>query len=348
MSYKLVLSIFSWMHHRIFYLMLLAYALSAIFPLAGTQIHSIHFSGDFFGFQAKVFFPSILLSAMLIIAGYGLKFSEIQTVGRSWRQFLAVLFIYPLIPLFLMGMLIIAASLWHDQKEIYSIIIAIVLVISMPIASSSAVWTMNNGGNTAMTVSLIIGSTLLCPFVEPVVLQSVARITAAEYSASFLDLLQASGISFMAFSVALPVCIGFLLRMVLPSDWPEKIRPSLKGFNVLILLLLNYSNASLSLPGIIQDPDYDFYGLIICVTICFMAAGFAGAYWLGAKAFGMERQEIISTTFSLGMRNNGAALTIAAVTLSGFPEVMLSIIALNLWQQLGASFFESKFFGKHT
>ena len=86
------------------------------------------------------------------------------------------------------------------------------------------------------------------------------------------------------------------------------ISPYLKLSNFGVLALLNYSNASISLPGVLSQPDPDFVlvMLIVVILLCFVMFG---ASYLVSRAFGADRAGTVSLMFGLGMNNKrGAAI----------------------------------------
>ncbi len=117
----------------------------------------------------------------------------------------------------------------------------------------------------------------------------------------------------------------------------------LKLANYFILLVLNYSNASLTLPSLILKPDIDFIAMCLTIVTLLCLSGFyAGASI--SKIFDTTRSEKASLMFGLGMNNNGTGLVLASISLSDHPEVMVPIILYNLVQHLVASFVDKRYF----
>ena len=67
-------------------------------------------------------------------------------------------------------------GLWHDAAEAQAILIGLALVASMPIAGSSSSWSQHSDGDLALSLGLVLVSTLLSPWSTPLVLQSVAPL----------------------------------------------------------------------------------------------------------------------------------------------------------------------------
>jgi BASS family bile acid:Na+ symporter len=54
----------------------------------------------------------------------------------------------------------------------------------------------------------------------------------------------------------------------------------LKLVHSAILLLLNYSNASVSLPSSVADPDWDFLALTMGIVVSLCAFSFSAGWWI--------------------------------------------------------------------
>jgi len=110
----------------------------------------------------------------------------------------------------------------------------------------------------------------------------------------------------------------------------------LKLINYGILVLLNYSNASLTLPKAVSQPDIDFLAVMLVITTALCIATFVSGYLL-ARIFRTNQDDMVSLMFGLGMHNNGTGLVLASMALAGHPQVLLPIIFYNLVQHLVAS-----------
>ena len=129
--------------------------------------------------------------------------------------------------------------------------------------------------------------------------------------------------------------LGIVLWLVLGESRITAAKPTLKLLNSLNLLVLNYSNASVSLPKALAEPDWDFLGVILIIVVGMCVLAFT-AGWLLSRWFRVELPQRISLMFGLGMNNNGTGLVLATVALPQYPRVMLPIILYNLVQHLVA------------
>jgi BASS family bile acid:Na+ symporter len=113
------------------------------------------------------------------------------------------------------------------------------------------------------------------------------------------------------------------------------------------LLLLNYSNTSVSPPSAFKNWDLDFHLMIFFVTTFLFIVSF-GAGWLIQKFFKIPPAERISLTYGLGMNNNRSGLVLASSAMADHSLIMLPIIFYNLGQQIVAGIFNSKLLRSNT
>jgi BASS family bile acid:Na+ symporter len=89
----------------------------------------------------------------------------------------------------------------------------------------------------------------------PLVLDSVGLMATGDY-AEELHMLAADGTEvFLVLCVVIPSVLGILARSLVGGARIDSARHPLKLANSLNLLLLNYSNASLSLPQVLVEPE---------------------------------------------------------------------------------------------
>jgi BASS family bile acid:Na+ symporter len=127
-----------------------------------------------------------------------------------------------------------------------------------------------------------------------------------------------------------------LLRVITRESAVRQIQPALKIANTVVLLLLCYLNAAVSLPHLVAHPDADLLAMVLAVTVWLCLVMF-GAGWFLACVLRLERARQAPLIFGLGMNNNGTGLVVAATAMQGYPVVLLPILLYNLLQHLAAS-----------
>ena len=215
-------------------------------------------------------------------------------------------------------------------------VVGLALVAAMPIAGASTAWTQNANGNIALSLGLVLISTLLSPLVTPLVLHAVGLVTTGDYSEDLHELASGEVMTFLGAWVILPSLLGILTHRLVGERRIATAKPYLKLSNYCVLILLNYSNASLTLPKAASQPDIDFLAIMLMIVIVLCIAAFLSGYAL-ARMFRTDRNGMVSLMFGLGMNNNGTGLVLASMALADHPEVMLPIIFYNLIQHLVAS-----------
>jgi BASS family bile acid:Na+ symporter len=241
-----------------------------------------------------------------------------------------------LIPMLFIWTISHTLRLWHNADEAQNILTGLALVASMPIAGSSTAWSQNSNGNLALSLGLVLSSTFLSPFTTPVALHAVGLMTTGDYSEDLHELATTPGTNmFLLLCVILPSLLGLAVRTLIGRARHNGAKVPLKLANSIVLLTLNYSNASVSLPETIRDPDWDFLAAVLTITTALCLVAFAAGWWI-SRLMKTEMPDRISLMFGLGMNNNGTGLVLAGMALADHPRVMLPIIFYNLVQHLVA------------
>jgi BASS family bile acid:Na+ symporter len=331
--------------HRYFiWIIVSSYLVAAVLPEFGLWIRHQNL-GSVNVMQGKLVFslPLILLATLLFNAGLGVRTAELKHLLHRPFVLFGGLLGNVVIPLVFIITTRFVMGLWHNPDEVQQILVGLALVASMPIAGASTAWAQNANGSLALSLGLILATTILSPLLTPASLHTVGFITIGDYSEDLHELAEHGVVNILGVWVILPSLLGILAQCVVGEHRISAMMPSLKIINYGVLVLLNYSNASLTLPDALSQHDVDFLMIIlgIVTTLCIVA--FASGYWL-AQIFQADRKETVSLMFGLGMNNNGTGLVIASLALTDHPQVMLPIIFYNLIQHLVASLVDRAIF----
>jgi BASS family bile acid:Na+ symporter len=277
----------------------------------------------------------VMLAFLLCNAGLGIETDRLKTLVQCPRVLLAGLAANQLVPVaFLFGVWLVLQP-WHNPEEVQTILLGLALVAAMPVAGSATAWTQNANGDLALGLGLVLASTFLSPLTTRLTFDLVEPMTTGEYRRA-LDQLEGGGTGALLLGcVLLPSLLGMAARPAIGAHRLITARPVLKLANSLILLLLNYSNASVSLPQTVVEPDLDFLAVTLVCVVGLCAFAF-GAGWFLAWLTRAEAAQRTSLMFGLGMNNNGTGLVLASLALAGLPRVLLPIILYNLVQHLVA------------
>jgi BASS family bile acid:Na+ symporter len=236
--------------------------------------------------------------------------------------------------LFIFGVAALLRS-WHSPDDVQNLLVGLAMIAAMPVAGSSTAWSQNANGNVPLSLGLVIASTFLSPVTTPIALHSVGQMATGEHASILHSLAFNNTGSFLTIFVLVPSLLGIAFRMGVGKARITRAKPGLKLINSVNLLLLNYSNASASLPKVVAEPAFDLIGLMLAVVaslclICFLS-GWAVAYFLKT-----DRAQKASLMFGLGMNNNGTGLVLASLALANHHQILLPILLYNLVQHLMA------------
>jgi BASS family bile acid:Na+ symporter len=332
-------------HKYFLAILLLCYALAAVAPAVGLWLRSVQLGRlQLPGHGSLTISASLLmLSFLLFNAGLGIKIAELKGLFNRPAVLLSGFFANLLLPLIVVLALRQFLGLWHSSDELQNLLVGVALIAAMPIAGSSTAWSQNANGNVSLSLGLVMLSTICSPFTTPWVLNVFGGLTTGDYSSDLVELAHQGTNAFMCLTVVLPSILGILVHFLLGEKRTAQLKPSMKLCNFIFLLMLNYSNASLSLPEVVKNPDWDFLGFVYGVTLFLCVFSFF-AGWLLAKFFRTDQSEKASLMFGLGMNNNGTGLVLASMTLADHPAVMLPMIFYTLAQQVLAAAVDLLFF----
>ena len=326
-----------WLHHRFLWFMLGVYLLAAFVPAPGLHLRTFNIGpATSFGHANLLTAPSLLLAILLLNAGLGFRADRLTQILRRPGLLVGGLAANLLVPVLFILAVSLTLRFWHNHAEVQSILVGLALVASMPVAGSSTAWAQNANGDMVLSLGLVVLSTCLSPVTTPAVLHVVGWAASGDYASSLNSLASQQTRMFLLAFVMLPSLVGIGLRTQISEALLASIKPALKLVNMLIVLLLCYSNAAVALPQTVAEPDWDFLACILGVMLVMCMLGF-GAGWGVARAFRADKSRTASLVFGLGMTNNGTGLVIAASALSHMPATVLPVIFYNLVQHIVAA-----------
>jgi bile acid:Na+ symporter, BASS family len=330
------LALSQFVHHHLLWFLISAYAIAAVFPTTGLRIRNISF-GDVSIFQTniQVSLLLLLLATLMFNAGLGVKTSHLKSLMHRTRVLLAGLTANLVIPMGYIFCVTLVMRLWYEPEEAQHILVGLALVAAMPIAGASTAWAQNSNGNLALSLGLVLSSTVLSPVITPVALQAFGEMASEEYETVLQDLAAYGSAGFLGLWIVLPSVMGLCVRFTVPEAQLTAVMPFIKLINSVVLLLLNYSNGSVSLPQAVADRDLDFLAVTLGITTGLCLTAFASGYGL-SRLFKVDQADRVSLMYGLGMNNNGTGLVLASLVLSSYPRVMVPIIFYNLVQHLVA------------
>lgn len=325
----------SFLHHNILWLLIGSYVLAGFCPGPGLGLRELSLGTvDLVG-PVKLTLPLIMLAVLLVNAGLGVRTAQLGTIARHPVALLAGLAGNLAIPIGFIFLVSRVMGLWHNPDEVQNILVGLALVASMPIAGSSTAWAQNTDGSMALSLGLVLGSTFLSPLTTPLALHTVGFMATGDYAEDLHELASAGSKAFLVVGVLIPSVLGIAARGLIGGTRIDRVRPYLKFVNTIILLVLNYSNASVSLPQAVHHPDVDFLVATLAITAGLCTLTFTAGYLI-SRVLRSGPDERASLMFGLGMNNNGTGLVLASLALADHPRVLLPLIFYNLVQHLVA------------
>lgn len=331
------------LHRHLLTWIVLSYALAASWPALGlwlkdTEVLDVGLPHG--GLIVTV--PKLLLSLLLLNAGLRVRVGRIGQVARRPVVMLAGLATNLVVPMLFLALMVPTLRAWHNPDEAAIVLVGLALVTAMPIAGSSTGWAQAANGDMALSLGLVLGSTLLSPLTTPASLHALGAIAPGRYGEELHRLAGRDTGGFLAAWVLLPSVIGVLLRSALGEGRAEAVHRRTRIIAPVALLVLCYVNASSCLPQALGHPDWDFLGIVLTFVTGLCVATFAAGYAL-ARALRADRSQRAALMFGLGMNNNGTGLVLASLALGSQPMVMLPIIVYNLTQHLVAGCVDAIF-----
>jgi BASS family bile acid:Na+ symporter len=314
---------------NLLWLLILAYVLGAVAPAAGLWIRGS--PAGLSGWLLK-----FMLALLLLNAGLGFQTQQLRRLSNGGLVLFTALLAGLAAPLLYVLCVAGIVSMWLPAEPTYQLVLGLAVVASMPAAASSTAWSQNAEGNLALSLGILLASTLLAPLTAPVILQISVGTTESIPPDELRCLLSSATGLFLTQWVVAPVGCGMILRWLLGGARVDRAKPYLKLVNLLNLLVLNYANASLALPGVVRNPEPLTLTFVSLTTVGLALAAFAVALPV-ARIHGVDRAQRASLLFAMGMKNNGAALVLVATAMAQSGPILVPIIFYNLVQHLGAA-----------
>ena len=317
-------------------LILLSYVLAATWPGPGLWIKAAEVIGvDTAAGHLSLSVPTLLLATLMFTAGLRARIGRVgRVVGRP-GVLAAGLVANLAVPMASIALMLPALRHWHSADEAAMILLGLALVTSMPIAGSSTGWSQAADGDMALSLGLVLGSTLLSPLTTPAALHALGSLASGRVGMELHRLAGRDTGAFLTTWVLLPSAFGLLSRALIGEVRAEVAVRRIAPVAPIAILMLCYANASGCLPGVLGDPDWDFLGIVLLFVVALCGLTFAAGHLLG-RFLRVDRGQRASLLFGLGMNNNGTGLVLASVALGSQPMAMMPIIAYNLAQHVVA------------
>jgi BASS family bile acid:Na+ symporter len=330
------------LHRNFLWLLVGSYALAGVAPAGGCWLSGLAETSNLFGCAIRVSAPAVMLGGLLFAAGFAVKGEHLRCVFRRPSALVLGLVASVAVPVLVLLTAAPLLALWHDPVEARDVLVGLAVVAAMPVAGSSAGWSRAADGDCALSLGLVLLSTLLSPITTPLAFGTAAQFVPDDAGGVLSKLAGAGGAGvFVVAWVVLPTALGLAARWAVGGARADAAGPWVKQMTAVVLLLLCYANASACLPGVVAEPDWD------CLALVTVAAGLTcvtafGAGFGVARAVRADPARRAALVFGVGMANNGAGLALAAGALAGCPMALLPVVAVNLVQHLAAGWANTR------
>jgi bile acid:Na+ symporter, BASS family len=331
---KLLLHLYQFLHQHLIWCLMAAYLLGTFWPQWGLWIRGIDVVSEANN-QGGGWLLKAMLGLLLFNAGLGIDTRQIRQMVQCWRVLLAALILSVVAPLTIVVVVGFLRPDFLEPMQFYSLIMGMAIIAAMPVAGSSTAWSQNADGNLALSLGMVLFSTLLSPVSVWLVFHVLATFMPGAVS-ELLALFSARFVAtFLILWIILPAASGVLVRWIIGAERTERIKFVMKFANLISLLVLNYTNAALSLPAMLQKPNAVYLSIVVILMslLCFINFGIAEAL---SRFYRVDAAQRASLFFALGMTNNGAGLVLVSSASAVAGEILLPIIFYNLAQHLGA------------
>ncbi|WP_379968317.1 bile acid:sodium symporter family protein [Ectobacillus sp. sgz5001026] len=276
-----------------------------------------------------VFFADHLKSFAFLVAWIFAFITFTGSLGSSFKSLKRVV-LHPLPTIVVLVILhilmpIVAWLLGHlsfsgDPFTITGLILAVVI----PTGVTSLIWTTIYKGNAVLALSIILIDTLLSPLIVP---YSIALLGGGAVSMDVWPIMK--GLLGM---VVLPSILGMLLNQLTAGKVKTTIGKPLSPFSKIgvgLVVMINSANVAPYLVHINGKL------VLICFMILVISTSGYALSWLTGKVLHFDKEDVITLTFTGGMRNISAG---AVVAITYFPAaVAVPVILGMLFQQTLAS-----------
>lgn len=318
-----------WVHHHFLWLLVTSYLLAAVLPGPGLAIRRLSVTssaGD------EVTAPVLLLALLLFCAASVVKWAQVRELIADPLILLLGLGAVWIVPSLFVSLLGWASSWLLGDYVTNGMLVGVALVAAMPVANSSVAWCQNARGNVALGLGLIVLTIVLSPVATPQMLNLMGlALSQADTEKIERVVTQFSGMFFIIW-VILPSMAGMITNAVVGEARIQKNHSWIRLVSAATLLTLNYTNASLAMPKVVDDSlSTILVSAVLAISIALL--GMATALVL-SRLMQLEKSVRAALVFGFSMKHTGLALVLAGEVLQESPRVILIIIMATLLQHI--------------
>lgn len=208
--------------------------------------------------------------------------------------------------------------------------IGVILVGTCPGGTSSNVMTYLSGGDVALSVGMTAVSTVLAPFLTPLLTYF--------YAGQKVDVNMASMFLSIVKVVIVPIVLGFVINHFFKkfTERAVEVLPliSTTAIVAIVAAVVSANSAKIMTCGL----------LIVAVVICHNVLGYLLGYGIG-KALKLNTTKCRAISIEVGMQNSGLATSLATTHFAAYPLATIPGAVFSVWHNISgailANFFVS-------
>lgn len=273
----------------------------------------------------KTSYVNTLLGIVMFGMGLTLKLSDFKVVFSHPKDVvigcLAQFTIMPLLAFFL-------TRLFGLSPELA---VGVILVGTCPGGTSSNVMTYLAKGDVALSVGMTGVSTILAPFLTPVLTYLLAGQTVdVNMMSMFLSIVKV---------VIVPIALGCIINKLF-SDLTQKLVKVLPLVSVTAIVAIVAAVVSANASKIMTCGL-----LIVAVVMLHNICGYALGFFIG-KALKLETAKCKAVAIEVGMQNSGLATSLAATHFAQYPLATIPGAVFSVWHNISGAIFANFIAGK--
>lgn len=304
---------------RFFWFLLAAIALAAAIPTTGIVLGEISLQVG----PTELSLNQLMVAFMLSIATFCADEADSQKqYGRTFALASVSVCARVLPAIFAIWML-------SRTKEPNFYLVGLAFTFAMPSAFSSIGWTTKAEGSQTLAVQLVLAST----FTVPLLLLLIARFGQDQ---ALLPVARVAGL--LTFIAGFGF-VGKLWAWAAAPHQRERVKPTLRCLNLVLILVLNYTNASSAFRDILNQPT-TMLVIVTAASVFGCAAVFSLSY-LVSKRLGCSSADSAAVTFTTGMYNTGLAIAIIPALVPNAHECLLGPLVVVITQHFVATAWDS-------
>ena len=266
----------------------------------------------------KTSYVNTLLGIVMFGMGLTLKANDFKVVfSRPKDVIVGCIGQFTIMPL----LAFLLAKLFHLPTELA---VGVILVGTCPGGTSSNVMTYLAKGDVALSVGMTSVSTILAPFLTPLLTYMLAGQTVdVDMMSMFLSIVKV---------VILPIVLGGLIQKFF-SSLTEKLVKILPLVSVTAIVAIVAAVVSANAAKIMTSG-----ALILAVVILHNCCGYGLGYAIG-KVLKLDMAKCKAVAIEVGMQNSGLATSLAATHFAQYPLATIPGAVFSVWHNISGAIF---------